>query len=117
MDINFITRFFQFRSRPVRTKRFEILLPLNYNDGKDIEPEKFDATAEELSDRFGGATLDMVRITGTWKYGGTRYRDTMIRLRVDTKDTDATSFFRTRRRFGKSGFNKLIFGLLLMKLK
>jgi len=29
---------------------------------------------EELCDRFGGITQDTVRITVTWKYGGTRYR-------------------------------------------
>ena len=53
MTITFLTRFFRFLNRPVRTKRFEILLPLNYNDGRLIEPEKFDQTAEESCDRFG----------------------------------------------------------------
>jgi hypothetical protein len=63
MNIRFITRFFQFLIRPARTKRYEILLPLTYNDGAEIEPEKFDQTAEELSDRFGGVTEDMIRVT------------------------------------------------------
>jgi hypothetical protein len=34
-------------------KRFEILLPLDYNDGTQVEPEKLDHTAKELSGRFG----------------------------------------------------------------
>jgi hypothetical protein len=38
---------------------------LTYNDGTLIEPEKFDDTAEELCDRFGGVTQDTVRITGS----------------------------------------------------
>src|SRR5436305_416943 len=94
MNISFITKFFRFRSRVARTKRYEILLPLNYNDGAEIEPEKFDRTAEELSDRFGGITQDTVRISGTWKYGGTRYRDDLLRVRIDTDDSTTPSFLR-----------------------
>jgi hypothetical protein len=62
---------------------------LNYNDGRDIEPEKFDETAEELCERFGAVTQDTVRISGTWKYGGTRYRDHLVRMRIDTDDAAA----------------------------
>ena len=91
MIIRFLTRFFPFLSRPARTKRFEILLPLTYNDGRLIEPEKFDQTAEELCDHFGAITQDTVRITGTWKYGGTRYRDDLFRIRIDTTDASANA--------------------------
>jgi len=48
-------------------KRFEILLPLDYNDGTRIEPEKLDQTAEELSERFGAITQDTTGIMGSWK--------------------------------------------------
>jgi hypothetical protein len=64
---------------------------LNYNDGTLIEPEKFDQTAEELCDRFGSITQDTIRITGTWKHGGTRYSDELVRLRIDTTDPSAHS--------------------------
>jgi len=67
---------------------------LNYNDGTGIEPEKFDQTAEELSERFGGITQDRVLIVGSWKYGGTRYRDDLMRIRIDTNDPAATAFFK-----------------------
>ena len=33
MNINSIIRWFRFRTRAVRTTRYEILLPLTYNDG------------------------------------------------------------------------------------
>src|SRR5262245_47524905 len=92
MTIRFLTRFFPFLSRPVRTKRFEILLPLTYNDGPLIEAEKFDQTAEELCDRFGSVTQDTVRIAGTWKSRGTRYRDELLRMRIDSKDPTASAF-------------------------
>src|SRR5713101_3654743 len=94
MSIRFIIQFFRSQSRAVRTKRYEILLPLNYNDGTEIEPEKFDQTAEELSEQFGGVTQDTVRITGTWKYGGARHRDELLRIRIDSNDPKSVDFLR-----------------------
>ena len=37
-------------------RRYEILLPLRYNDGKTVEPEKFFDTHEELVAVFGAVT-------------------------------------------------------------
>jgi hypothetical protein len=80
---------------------------LNYNDGRLIEPEKFDQTAEELCDRFGGVTQDTVRITGTWKYGGTRYRDDLLRMRVDTNDPAANVFLQAQKEVWKNRFEQI----------
>ena len=55
MTTNFITRFFQCLARTKMIQRFEFLLPTKQNDGTVIEPEKFDQTALELTDR---ATVD-----------------------------------------------------------
>ena len=107
MNISFITRWFRSRTRAVRTTRYEILLPLNYNDGADIEAEKFDQTAEELCERFGAITQDTVRITGTWKYGGARYRDTLIRLRIDTTDPAAAAFLKAQKELWKERFRQI----------
>jgi len=106
-NISFITRWFPFLTRRDRTKRFEILLPLTYNDGTEIQPEKFDQTAEELCERFNGITEDTVRVTGTWKYGGTRYRDTLFRIRVDTTDRTALAFFKIYKEIWKERFQQL----------
>src|SRR2546421_4160296 len=104
MTSRFLTRLWRFLSRPARTKRFEILLPLTYNDGTLIEAEKFDQTADELCDHFGGVTQDSVHITGTWKYGGTRYRDDLLRMRVDTLDPSANEFFQSQKAIWKERF-------------
>jgi hypothetical protein len=80
---------------------------LTYNDGRDIEAEKFDQTAEELSERFGGITQDAVRITGTWRYGGTRYRDELLRIRIDSNDPEATVYFRTAKERWKERFQQI----------
>jgi len=48
----------------VKLKRYEILLPLLYNDSSKIEKEKFLITNEELVEKFGATTTDLTRIVG-----------------------------------------------------
>lgn len=38
-------------------KRYEIYLPLKYNDGKEIEPEKIKQVREQLIAKFGALTV------------------------------------------------------------
>lgn len=38
-------------------RRYEILLPLTFNDGRPIPGEAFEQTREELVARFSGVTL------------------------------------------------------------
>jgi hypothetical protein len=80
---------------------------LTYNDGTLIEAEKFDQTREELCERFGGITQDTVRITGTWKYGGTRYRDELFRIRIDTTDPSANRFLQAQKEVWKERFQQI----------
>ena len=82
-------------------------MPLNYNDGAAIEAEKFDQTAEELCERFGGITEDTVRVIGTWKYGGVRYRDRLFRIRIDTTDPAAAAFLKAKKALWKERFLQL----------
>lgn len=59
--------------------RYEILLPLRYNDGRPIEREKFRQTNLELTERYSGTTGDLITAIGTWKYRGTLYEDLLVR--------------------------------------
>ncbi len=59
--------------------RFEILLPLFYNDGRPIEREKFVHTDDELVRQFGATSTDTVVVRGHWVYQGTLYHDQLIR--------------------------------------
>jgi hypothetical protein len=52
-------------------------------------------------------TQDTVRITGTWKYGGTRYRDELLRMRIDTNDPSAKAFFRAQKAIWKERFQQI----------
>jgi hypothetical protein len=69
--------------------------------------QEFDQTAEELCDRFGEVTEDTVRVSGTWKYGGTRYRDELPRMRVDTNDPAANAFLQTQKKVWKERFEQI----------
>src|SRR6266700_801290 len=80
----------------MKLKRFEILLPLNYNDGRTIEPEKFFETNEELLEQFEGLTSDTVEVHGTWMYAGTVFHDRLIRLTIDSPNPDEALVFLER---------------------
>jgi hypothetical protein len=68
--------------------RYEILLPLFYNDGRPIEPEKFLATDDELVQKFGSTSTDQVTVRGQWKYQSVVYSDQLIRVRIDLDEAD-----------------------------
>jgi len=53
----------------------KILLPLEYNNKKPIESEKFDHTRKELIDRFGGCSV-LGHTAGYWIDSGIEYKDT-----------------------------------------
>ena len=63
--------------------RFEILLPLFYNDGRPIERDKFLQTDDELVQLFGATSTDTVVVRGRWLYQSTLYHDQLIRVRLD----------------------------------
>jgi hypothetical protein len=67
--------------------RFEILLPLFYNDGRPIEPEKFVRIDDELVQHFGASSTDTVVVRGRWLYQSTVYHDQLLRVRRDVGDT------------------------------
>jgi hypothetical protein len=77
-----------------RLRRYEILLPLSYNDGAEIEAEKFDATISALRDQFGGVTLDPGPKRGSWLDAGTVYEDVLLRITVDVQE-DGDAFQRS----------------------
>lgn len=52
----------------MKLRRYEILLPLVYNDGTKIEKEKFLITNEDLLNKFCATTTDSTRIVGRWLY-------------------------------------------------
>jgi hypothetical protein len=92
----------------MKLKRFEILLPLNYNDGRPVEPEKFLVTHRELIEKFHATTVDATRASGTWMYGGTLHEDLLMRVTIDSAQPDeAYAFFRDYKEVLKTRFEQI----------
>lgn len=92
----------------MKLKRFEILLPLNYNDGRPIERTKFMLTNRELLEKFGGLTTDSVEISGTWKYGSAFYQDRLVRLTIDSDNPEeAVAFLREYKEVLRTRFEQV----------
>lgn len=70
-----------------------MLLPLAYNDGPPVEPEKHERTREELIARFSAASCLPATLRGIWVHEGQRYEEDFIRLFVDVPDTRANRQF------------------------
>jgi hypothetical protein len=65
-------------------KRYEIYLPLKYNDGREIEAEKIKQIREELIAVFGALTVSSqsAPYQGSWKYGGVDFIDDIIKIEI-----------------------------------
>lgn len=75
--------------------RYEILLPLKYNDGTPIEDVQFLQTSEEILQCFNAVSFVETRIFGRWIHDDTLYEDVLARVYVDTEETPETEqFFR-----------------------
>ena len=63
--------------------RYEIQVPLLFNDGSPV-PEAFLVQAfEELRGRFGAASWETQVVQGSWEHEGTVFRDNFTRFFVD----------------------------------
>lgn len=74
-------------------KRYEILLPLKYNDGTFIEKIKFYETIKELLAVFPGITLRPEPMIGAWVHRGQTYVDTSILIQIEVEDTEENRDF------------------------
>ncbi len=76
-------------------KKYEIYLPLKYNNGKEIEPVKIKRIREELISVFGAPTVSSLSAPyqGNWKYGGVEFIDDIIKIEIITGDDRKTQKF------------------------
>lgn len=90
------------------TRRYEILLPLRYNDGSLVEQEKFYQTQEELVNAFGALTTSPEQLQGIWIHEGQRFQDVSLRLTVDVEATASNrAFFQSLKEKLKERFRQL----------
>ena len=70
-----------------RWRRFEVLLPLRFNDGRDIPGEWIAEAVLEIVDHFGAASYETQKVEGHWRHSGILYRDDLVRVVVDVPDS------------------------------
>jgi len=76
-------------------RRFEILLPLRFNDGLPVPDAVIGETLLELEERFGAVTWETQVIRGLWEHEGQVYSDDSMRIVVDVADVaENRAFFR-----------------------
>ena len=56
-----------------RWRRFEVLLPLRFNDGRDIPGEWIAEAVLEIVDHFGAASYETQKVEGHWRHSGVLY--------------------------------------------
>jgi hypothetical protein len=64
-----------------------VLLPLQFNDGRDVPSEWVAEAVLEIVDHFGAASYETQKVEGHWRHGGVMYRDNLVRLVVDVRDS------------------------------
>ena len=88
--------------------RYEILLPLCYNNGRAVESDKFLQTTLDLLENFSATTLDLIAAIGAWKYQGTVYEDLLWRFTVDVPaSSSADHFLRNYKETLKARFEQI----------
>jgi len=68
-------------------RRYEVLLPLQFNDGRSVPGDWLAEAVFEIVDRFGAASYETQKVEGHWRHGGVVYQDDLVRVVVDMPDT------------------------------
>lgn len=93
-------------SRMVR--RFEVLLPLRFNDGTPVPDEAVADTLVELEERFGAVSCETQTTRGRWRADGVSYRDDLVRVYVDAPDdAESREYFVAAKERLKARFKQL----------
>lgn len=74
-------------------RRYEILLPLAFNDGRPVPDPLVGQTLAELERQFGAVSCETQTIRGLWQHEGQVYRDNLVRLFVDVPDLQESRRF------------------------
>ena len=88
-------------------KEYDIFIPLFYNSGEPVEPEKFQSLQDQLLDRFDGLTFFPQPNRGIWRMADVTYRDEIVIYRVlASADTEARRFLKELKEQLKSEFDQ-----------
>jgi hypothetical protein len=89
-------------------RRYEILLPRQFNDEQPVPDELVADTLLDLRRQFGAVSSETQIIRGLWEHQGQSYRDELIRVFVDVPETPETQqFFREFKERLKTRFRQI----------
>ena len=89
-------------------RRYEILLPLKFNDGQAVPNELIVETLLELEQQFGAVSSETQVIQGRWKHHEQSYRDDLVRVFADVPDVpENRQFFDEFKQPLKTRFNQI----------
>jgi hypothetical protein len=75
------------------SRRYEILLPLKFNDGHPVSWTLIGDTLVELRQRFGAVSWETQIIHGIWQHQQTEFHDELVRVFADAPDRPETRQF------------------------
>ncbi len=70
-----------------RWRRFEVLLPLQFNDGREVPSDWIAVAVLQIVENFGAASYETQQVEGHWRRSGIIYRDNLVKIVVDVPDT------------------------------
>lgn len=72
-----------------KLRRFEILLPLQFNDGRDVPSDFLADAVLEIVERFEAASYETQKVEGHWRHEGVLYRDNLVKIVIDVNDDES----------------------------
>ena len=89
-------------------RRYEILVPLLFNDGRPVPESLLALTFTELRHQFGAASWETQTLRGEWQHEGVVYKDNLARFFVDVPDRpEHREYFRQFKETLKARFQQL----------
>ena len=73
-----------------KLRRFEILLPLQFNDGREVPPDWLAEAVLEIVEKFDAASYETQKVEGHWRHQGILYRDNLVKIVIDAADEEAS---------------------------
>jgi hypothetical protein len=90
------------------SRRYEILLPLRFNDGQPVPDELIADTLLDLENHFGAVSWETQVIRGRWRNEDEVYSDDLMRVVIDVEDVEEhRRFFLEFKEHLKSRFRQI----------
>ena len=74
-------------------RRYEILLPLQFNDDQSVPETLLWETVEQLEKHFHALSWETQVVRGIWHHEGTAFRDNHTKLVLDVEDSPENRAF------------------------